>query len=289
MPFNVAETVGPYSVIEQLGQGGMSTVFKAYHAALDRYVALKVLHPAFNEDASFKARFQREERMVAMLEDPHIVPIYDCAEHENRPYLVMKYIEGDALKARLNDSPLNAEEIAKVVEDIGSALAYAYQQGVLHRDVKPSNVIVSKSGEFHLTDFGLARIVQSVESTLSSEIVMGTPQYISPEQALGKKDLDAGTDIYSFGVMLYEMVVGQVPFNADKPFSIIHDHIYTPLPLPHALNPHVPEPVEQVLLKSLAKDRAERYQNMNDMIHDFERVWTEVNGQGLRFVSGGPR
>src|SRR5688572_28506453 len=134
VPFNVGETVGPYSVIEQLGQGGMATVFKAYHAALDRYVALKVLHPAFNEDASSKARFQREAHVVAMLEHPHIVPIYDCAEHENRPYLVMKYIEGDTLKDRFSASPLGSEEIAKVVEHIGSALACAHQQGVLHRD-----------------------------------------------------------------------------------------------------------------------------------------------------------
>lgn len=281
MPFNIGETVGPYYVLEQLGQGGMATVFKAYDSSLDYYVALKVLHPAFSEDLSFKARFQREARLVAMLEHAHIVPVYDCAEHENRSYLIMKYIKGNTLKARLHEGPLRSEEIAKVVGNIGSALAYAHQQGIMHRDVKPSNVIVSKSGEFYLTDFGLARIVQSAESTLSSEIVMGSPQYISPEQALGKDGLDAGTDIYSFGVMLYEMIVGQVPFSGDKAFSIIHDHIYTPLPLPHVLNPRVTEPMEQVLLKSLAKDRSDRYQTMNDMIYDFEKAWTEVNGQML--------
>ncbi|MBI3737665.1 MAG: serine/threonine protein kinase, partial [Chloroflexi bacterium] len=241
MSFNVGENVGPYRIVEQLGQGGMATVYKAYHAALDRYVALKALHPAFGEDPNFEARFQREARLVAKLEHPNIVPVYDYAEHEHRPYLVMKFIEGDTLKARLTQGPLTSSEIRKVVDSVGSALAYAHKQGVLHRDIKPSNVLMGTDGGIYLADFGLARIAQSGESTLSSDMIMGTPQYISPEQAMGKKDLDEGTDIYSFGVMLYEMVVGQVPFNADTPFSTIHDHIYSPLPMPRAINPKVPD------------------------------------------------
>src|SRR5512143_2412859 len=185
MSFQVGETIGPYRIIEQLGQGGMATVFKAYHASLDRYVAIKVLHPAFGEDASFEARFQREARVVAKLEHPNIVPIYDYAEHEGRPYLVMKYIEGDTLKARLNQGPLSAEEINQIVDSVGSALAYAHKQGVLHRDIKPSNVLIGVDGQMYLADFGLARIAQAAESTLSSDMIMGTPQYISPEQARG--------------------------------------------------------------------------------------------------------
>jgi serine/threonine protein kinase len=240
MPFAEGENIGPYRVIEQLGQGGMATVYKAYHAALDRFVALKVLHPAFYEDRTFTGRFQREARVVAKLEHPNIVPIYDFAEHEKRPYLVMKYIEGETLKARLSRGPLQADEVTRVVDAVGSALAYAHKQGILHRDIKPSNVLLSNDGGIYLADFGLARIAQAGESTLSSDSIMGTPQYISPEQARGDKDLDAGTDIYSFGVMLYEMVVGQVPFNADTPFSIIHDHIYTPMPLPRSINKDVP-------------------------------------------------
>ena len=217
MSFNIGENIGPYRIIEQLGQGGMATVFKAYHAALDRYVALKVLHPAFNQDQTFTARFQREARVVAKLEHSNIVPIYDYSEHEARPYLVMKYIEGDTLKARLNQGPLKSNEIEDVINSIGSALAYAHRQGILHRDIKPSNVMIATDGSMYLADFGLARIAQAGESTMSSDSIMGTPQYISPEQAMGIKDLDAGTDIYSFGVMLYEMVVGQVPF-----LSLIH-------------------------------------------------------------------
>jgi len=276
MSFNIGENVGPYRIIEQLGQGGMATVFKAYHASLDRYVALKVLHPAFREDQTFTSRFQREARVVARLEHPNIVPIYDYSEYESRPFLVMKYIEGDTLKARLNQGPLTSEEIEQVVNSVGSALAYAHKQGILHRDVKPSNVMIAKDGTMYLADFGLARIADAGESTMSSDSIMGTPQYISPEQAMGVKDLDAGTDIYSFGVMLYEMVVGQVPFSADTPFSIIHDHIYTPLPLPTKVNPKVPEPVQRVLLKALAKNRLDRYTSTEELMTAFKQAWTEA-------------
>ncbi len=276
MPFAVGVNVGPYRIIEQLGQGGMATVFKAYHASLDRYVAIKALHPAFNQDVTFEARFQREARVVAKLEHPHIVPVYDYAEYEKRPYLVMKFIEGDTLKARLDQGPLSSEEISKIVDAVGSALSYAHRQGVLHRDIKPSNVLVAKDGQMYLADFGLARIAQSGESTLSTDMIMGTPQYISPEQAMGKKDLDERTDLYSFAVMLYEMVVGRVPFNADTPFSVIHDHIYSPLPLPHTVNPSVPESVERVLLKSLAKEREDRYENVSQMVTAFKAAWVEA-------------
>jgi tRNA A-37 threonylcarbamoyl transferase component Bud32 len=273
MSFNIGESVGPYRIIEQLGQGGMATVYKAYHAALDRYVAIKVLHPAFNEDQSFEARFQREARVVAKLEHSHIVPVYDYAEQEHRPYLVMKFIEGETLKARLARGPLTADEINKVVDTIGPALGYAHKQGILHRDIKPSNVLIGMDGEMYLADFGLARIAQAGESTLSSDSIMGTPQYISPEQAMGKKDLNEGTDIYSYGVMLYELVVGQVPFNADTPFSIIHDHIYTPLPMPRDINPKVPETVQKVLLKALSKEPADRYTTVNELIKAFKEAW----------------
>ncbi len=276
MSFNIGENVGPYRIVEQLGQGGMATVYKAYHAALDRYVAVKALHPAFGEDPNFEARFQREARLVAKLEHPNIVPVYDYAEHEHRPYLVMKFIEGDTLKARLNQGPLTSNEISKVVDAVGAALAYAHKQGILHRDIKPSNVLLAADGQIYLADFGLARIAQSGESTLSSDMIMGTPQYISPEQAMGKKDLDESTDIYSFGVMLYELVVGQVPFNADTPFSIIHDHIYSPLPMPRAINPKVPEPVERVLLKGLAKERADRYANIDAFVQAFKQAWIDA-------------
>jgi len=276
MSFNVGENIGPYRIVEQLGQGGMATVFKAYHASLDRYVAIKALHPAFNQEPNFEARFQREARVVAKLEHPNIVPVYDYAEHEKRPYLIMKFVEGKTLKARMEQGPLKADEISKIVDAVGSALSYAHKQGVLHRDIKPSNVLLSNDGQIYLADFGLARMAQAGESTLSSDTMLGTPQYISPEQAMGMADLDARTDLYSFGVMLYEMVVGKVPFSADTPFSIIHDHIYSPLPLPRKVNPNVPEPVERVLLKALAKERDDRFEDALSLVEAFKASWNEA-------------
>lgn len=272
MSLSIGESVGAYRVVEQLGQGGMATVFKAYHAALDRYVAIKVLHPAFKDDPTFLARFQREARVVAKLEHPHIVPVYDFAEHNGAPYLVMKFIEGETLKARLARGPLTLEETLRVMEAMGTGLDYAHKQGILHRDIKPSNVMMTRHGGIYIADFGLARIALAGESTLSTDAMLGTPHYMSPEQAKGVKELDAGTDIYSLGVVLYELIVGRVPYSADTPFAIIHDHIYTPLPPPRSANPNVPETIERVLLKALAKDRADRYADVAEMVLAFKRA-----------------
>lgn len=250
----------------------MATVFKAYHAALDRYVAIKVLHPAFKEDATFLARFQREARVVAKLEHTNIVPVYDFAEHNGAPYLVMKFIEGETLKARLARGPLTLEETLRVIEAMGAGLDYAHRQGILHRDIKPSNVMMARDSGIYIADFGLARIALAGESTLSTDSMLGTPHYMSPEQAKGVKELDAGTDIYSLGVVLYELVVGRVPYSADTPFAIIHDHIYTPLPPPRSANPNVPESIERVLLKALAKDRADRYKDVAEMVLAFKKA-----------------
>lgn len=269
MPFAIGEMVGPYQIMENLGQGGMATVHRGHHAALDRDVAIKALHPALKDDPTFIARFQREAQVVARLEHPNIVPVFDYAEHQGQPYLVMKYIKGETLKSRLGRGPLGQAEGLKLARSVGSALAHAHQQGVLHRDIKPSNILIDAHGEFSLADFGLARIAASGASTMSGDMLMGTPQYISPEQGRGERQLSPGTDIYSFAVVLYEIVVGRVPFNAPTPYAIIHDHIYSPLPLPRDLNPKVPEAVERVLLKALAKSPSERYLSATEMLNAF--------------------
>ncbi|MBI3241373.1 MAG: protein kinase [Chloroflexi bacterium] len=278
MTLSIGENVGPYRVMAQLGQGGMATVYKAYHASLDRYVAIKVMHTAFKEDPTFLARFQREARVLAKLEHPNIVPIYDFAEHQGQPYLVMKYVEGDTLKARMANGAPSSDEILKVVDAVGAGLAYAHKQGVLHRDIKPSNVIITPDGQYYLSDFGLARIAGAGESTLSQDTMLGTPNYISPEQAKGVSDLDGRTDIYSFGVLLYEMIVGRVPYSGDTPFAIIHDHIYTPLPLPSSVNPSVPEPVERILLKALAKERDDRFSDASALVTAFHQALEGAGG-----------
>ncbi len=279
MSFTVGENVGAYRVVAQLGQGGMATVFKAYHPGLDRYVALKVMHAAFKQDETFIQRFNREARIVARLEHPNIVPVYDYSEHRGHTYLVMRFVEGETLKARLKRGPLQTDQIIQVASQVGAALGYAHKEGILHRDIKPSNVLVTGDpadpdalGDIYLTDFGLARIAEAGESTLSRDMMMGTPQYISPEQAKGTRDLDAGTDIYSMGVLLFEMVTGRVPFSADTPYSIIHDHIFTPLPLPTTINPDISKEVERVLLKALAKERADRYSDVDSFVTAFSKA-----------------
>jgi tetratricopeptide (TPR) repeat protein len=276
MSFAIGENVGPYRITAQLGSGGMATVYKAYHASLDRYVAVKVMHAAFKEDPNFLARFQREARIVARLEHPHIVPVYDFNEHEGQPYLVMRFIEGETLKARLQAGPLTTAQVMDILRPVCQALAYAHDQGVLHRDIKPSNILLTAQGGVFLTDFGLAKIAQAGESTLSADTLLGTPQYISPEQAQGNSSLDARTDIYSLGVVLYELLVGRVPFQADTPYAVIHDHIYSPLPMPRCLRPDLPEPFERVLLKALAKERDDRYTTVDEMLAALEKALTDA-------------
>lgn len=275
MPLSPGENVGPYRIIEQLGQGGMATVFKAYHPALDRYVAIKVLHPAFKEDPNFLARFQREARIVAKLEHPHIVPVYDFSEHKGMAYLVMRYIEGETLKAHLKGTPLPPERTLEILKPVAEALTYAHEQGVLHRDIKPSNVMLTPEGGIYLTDFGLARMAQSGESTLSQDMMIGTPQYMSPEQAKGEK-VDERTDIYSLGVVLFEMLTGRVPFSADTPYAVVHDHIYTPLPLPTTIRPDLFPALERVLLKALAKEKDDRYEQVAELAIAFEDAVVEA-------------
>ncbi len=275
MTFTLGETVGTYRIVSQLGQGGMATVYKAYHASLNRHVAIKVLHPSFNEDETFYSRFKREAQIVAQLEHPHIVPVYDFSEHAGNPYLVMKFIEGDTLKHRIRRQKMTLDDTIKYMDAVAQALTYAHNRDILHRDIKPSNVMVDKDDFPYLADFGLARIASTGESTMSQDVLIGTPHYISPEQAKGVKSLGPATDIYSLGIMLYEVVVGRVPFSADTPYAIVHDHIYKPLPLPTLVNPTVPPAIEIVLLKALSKQPEDRYASATGLIEAFKQAVAE--------------
>lgn len=268
----MSQRIGQYEVIEQIGAGGMATVYKAYQAKLDRNVAIKVMHQMFADDVDFTARFEREARIVARLDHPHIVPIYDYDQQDRQPYLVMKYLQGETLKAVLADGTLPLEDIRRMMRQIADALTYAHQQGILHRDIKPSNIIVDTSGQPYLTDFGLARLAAQGESTMSVDTMLGTPQYISPEQAQGLPDISPATDVYSLACILYQLVVGQVPFTGDTPYAIVHKHIYAAPTPPSELNPEVPPQVDAVLLKALDKDPDSRYATPNELVDAFEQA-----------------
>lgn len=272
MPFNIGAKVGPYQIQELLGQGGMATVYRAYHPALERYVAIKVMDVTLSKEPDFLERFRREARVIAKLDNPHIVPVFDFDELEGQPYIVLKFIDGATLKDRIKSGPLSSLEILKIVEAVGDALEYAHSRGVLHRDTKPSNVLISTDGKVYLTDFGLARIVESA-SNLTGDSIVGTPHYISPEQAVNAGELDTRTDIYSFGVMIYEMVVGRLPFDSKTGFSVIEDHIFKAPPQPRSIKPELSEELENVILKALAKKRDERYERVSEFVGAFKKAW----------------
>lgn len=267
--FNLTDkTLGKYRLVEKLGQGGMAQVYKAYQPDLDRYVAIKILHPHLTGDEDFAARFRREARAVAALEHAHIVRIYDFDSDRDLAFLVMEYLEGTSLKARLHDLRRRDEqmalaEVGHIVEAVADALAHAHRQGLVHRDVKPSNVLVASDGRPVLTDFGIARIVDETVITESGG-TLGTPAYMSPEQGKGESG-DARSDIYALGVLLYQLCTGRVPFDADTPYAVILKHITAPLPSPRSLRPDLPEAVERVILKAMAKNPDDRYQTAGEL------------------------
>lgn len=266
MAITTGTQIGPYVVEQPLGSGGMATVYKAVHPQLNRVVAIKIMHANFLEDKSFVARFEREAMIVARLNHPNIVPVYDYSKHNDLPYLVMKYIKGRTLKDRVLEENITVDEIVDLMAAIADGLTYAHNQGILHRDIKPSNILVDDNDTPFITDFGLARIAEAGESTMSVDMLLGTPHYISPEQAKGLKELDGRTDIYSLGVVLYELLVGAVPFTADTPFAIIHAHVTTPPPTPSKVNPEIPDEVEMVIERALSKEPNDRYPTPNAMI-----------------------
>ena len=187
MAWESGQVVGAYRIEERIGSGGMATVYRAHHERLGRDVAIKVMHPAHATDADFLSRFEREARIVAQLEHPNIVPVYDFDEADGQPYLVMKYVHGQTLKDKFAEEPPTLDEIVRITDALADALAYAHGEGVLHRDIKPSNVILDEQGTPNLTDFGLARVLQAGESSMSAGMIVGTPNYIAPEQASGEQ------------------------------------------------------------------------------------------------------
>ncbi len=252
----IGQILGQYKIVEQIGVGGMATVYKAYQPGLDRYVAIKVLPAQHALTPGFKERFSREARAVAQLSHPNILPIYDVGVEGDLSYFVMKYVRGHTLRELLGQ-PLDLLTVSRYIDQVAAALDHAHERGIVHRDVKPTNILLEDDWLL-LADFGLAKIVAGAQQITSSDVIVGTPAYLSPEQAQGVPT-DHRADIYSLGVVLFEMVVGRAPYDADSPMGILLKHVIEPLPQPRLMRPDLPPGVEEVILKAMAKDPAQRF------------------------------
>ncbi len=281
----VGKSLGQFRIVERIGAGGMAIVFKAYQPTLDRYVAVKVL-PAYHAgDPIFLRRFTQEARSVAKLAHPNIVQIHDFGEQDNITYIVMEYVEGGTLKDRLKQRALTVSEAVDFVIQAAEGLGCAHGNGIIHRDVKPANMLLRKDGHLLLSDFGIAKILEGTTNLTRVGTGIGTPQYMSPEQGTGQP-VDRRSDIYSLGIVLYHALTGRVPFTADSPLSITVKHLNDPLPIENLRVIGVPLPIEQVLLKMTAKAPADRYQTTDALIEALTRALTASQLTLPRWRSG---
>jgi tRNA A-37 threonylcarbamoyl transferase component Bud32 len=274
----IASNIGRYEVKYEIAQGGMATVYHAYDPRFERDVAIKVLPTALLHDPQFRVRFEREAKMIALLEHPAIVPVYDFGEENGQPYIVMRYMSGGSLTDRLKDGALSLEETSQMFTRLAPALDAAHARDIIHRDLKPGNILFDQYGNAYLSDFGIARLASGGSSaTLTGQAILGTPAYMSPEQVQGEKDIDGRSDIYAMGVLLYQMLSGQAPYQADTPARVMMMHVLEPVPNILEFNADLPPACEAVVEKAMAKDPDQRYSTANELASALESV---VKGGG---------
>ncbi len=257
------EKVGRYQIIEQLGHGGMATVYRAHDPRFNREVAIKILPRDLTLTPQFRTRFDREAQTIASLEHPAIVPVHDYGEEDGQPYLVMRLMQGGSLADRLREGPLPIREVSKILDRIGSALDRAHEAGVIHRDLKPGNILFDQYGDAYLADFGIARMANS-SATLTGSGLIGTPAYMSPEQIEGKV-VDGRTDIYALGIIVFEMLTGERPYQADTPAMLLVKQMTEPMPRVLDVKPDLPPGCEDVITRATAKQVAARYEKASQL------------------------
>jgi len=270
---------GRYVIKGEIGRGGMATVYHAYDPRFEREVALKVLPHEMLHDVQFRTRFEREAKTIAMLEHPAIVPVYDFGEEDGQPYFVMRYMTGGSLSERMKVGPLSVQEAARLLTHLAPALDEAHAKGIIHRDLKPGNILYDQYNDPYVSDFGIAKLSEA-QSNVTGSAIVGTPAYMSPEQAQGET-IDGRSDIYGLGVILFEMFTGQQPYHGDTPMSVVVKHITDPVPHILDIKPDLPANLEKVVEKSMAKDRAQRYQTVKALAADLTSV---ANGQPPKFL-----
>src|SRR5512136_1980373 len=222
--------IGRYEVKGEIGRGGMATVFHAYDPRFERDVAIKVLPMAFLHDPQFRVRFEREAKMVALLEHPAIVPVYDFGEEDGQPYIVMRYLSGGSLADHIKQGAMPLNIVVKTISRLAPALDAAHAKGIIHRDLKPGNILYDQYGNTFLSDFGIARLAQQSGVTLTGGNILGTPAYMSPEQVQGDKEIDGRSDLYAMGVILFQMLTGNAPYQATTPARVMMMHIMDAVP-----------------------------------------------------------
>ena len=259
-----------YEILEQVGMGGMARVFRGLDHRLNRQVAVKILRDDLAEDAELRRRFHEESQAVAMLSHPNIVAVYDVSRSSDVEYIVMELIDGITLKQYMQKkgNKLNWREALHFITQIVKALGHAHSRGIIHRDIKPHNIMVLRDGSVKVADFGIARVASGGHSTLTQE-ALGSVHYISPEQARGSR-IDARSDLYSAGVVLYEMITGRLPFEGDTPVAVAIQHINS-IPLsPREIDPAIPEALEAITMKAMAPNPDNRYASADEMLSDLE-------------------
>ncbi len=256
--------LGQYVILEQIGRGGMSVVFRASQESIGREVAVKVLHSSLiQQDPTFLERFQREVKVSAFLQHPHILPVYDYGQNNGRPFIVMAYVRGGSLDDRIRQGPMSLSEVLPIVSQVADALDFAHAKGVVHRDFKPSNVLLDENGNAYLGDFGLAK-VSDAALQLTGSALLGTPDYMAPDLA-SSEPLSQSVDIYALGVTLYQMLTGHVPFTASTPMGVLMAHLSQPIPDIRAERPDLPEATQQIIATAMAKSAAERYASAGNL------------------------